>query len=32
MSLEKGWNSKSNDMKRLERAGDRFRKGLEWVV
>jgi len=27
--LEKGWNAHSNDLKRLEKAGGGFRKGLE---
>jgi len=29
MSLEKGWNGQSNDMNRLDRVGDGFRKELE---
>ncbi len=31
MSLEKVWNGHSNDLQRLNWAGDGFRKGLEWT-
>ena len=31
MSLENVWNGHSNDLQRLEWAGDGLRKGLEWA-
>ena len=31
MGLEKVWNGHSNDTNRFERAGDEFRKSLEWA-
>jgi hypothetical protein len=32
MYLEKGWNGQSNDMNRLDRAGNGFTKVIEWAV